>query len=58
VSRGGYVTRYDYRCTHPTSTIPSTVIGTNCKLGTEGGKEYIAGRLAAEHLRLRGGLEG
>jgi iron complex outermembrane recepter protein len=50
VSRGGYVTRYDYRCTHPTSTIPSTVIGTDCKLGTEGGKEYIAGRLALRWL--------
>ncbi|MEO7553760.1 MAG: TonB-dependent receptor [Alteraurantiacibacter sp.] len=50
VSRGGYVTRYDYRCTHPTSTIPSTVIGTDCKLGTEGGKQYIAGRLALRWL--------
>ncbi|MEO8722742.1 MAG: TonB-dependent receptor [Sphingobium sp.] len=46
VSKDGYVTRYDYRCTHPTSTIPSTVTGTDCKLGTEGGKKYVAGRLA------------
>lgn len=46
VSKDGYVTRYDYRCTHPASTIPSTVTSTSCKLGTEGGKEYVAGRLA------------
>lgn len=46
VNKDGYVTRYDYRCTHPTSTVPSTVSGTDCKLGTEGGKSYVAGRLA------------
>jgi iron complex outermembrane receptor protein len=47
VKKDGYVTRYDYRCTHPSSTIPSTVTGGDkCKLGTEGGKEYVAGRLA------------
>ncbi|MXO70069.1 TonB-dependent receptor [Altererythrobacter buctensis] len=50
VSRDGYVTRYDYRCTHPTSTVPSTVTGNDCKLGTEGGKEYLAGRLALRWL--------
>ncbi len=46
VKKDGYITRYDYRCTHPTSTIPSTVSGTDCKIGTDGGKEYVAGRLA------------
>ncbi|MCB5426428.1 TonB-dependent receptor [Altererythrobacter sp. CC-YST694] len=46
VKKDGYITRYDYRCTHPTSTIPSTVTGTDCKIGTDGGKEYVAGRLA------------
>lgn len=46
VRKDGYITRYDYRCTHPTSTIPSTTTGTKCKLGTEGGKDYVAGRLA------------
>lgn len=50
VSRDGYVTRYDYRCTHPTSTVPSTVTSNDCKLGTEGGKEYLAGRLALRWL--------
>lgn len=46
VRKDGYITRYDYRCTHPSSTIPSAVQGSDCKLGTEGGKEYVAGRLA------------
>lgn len=50
VSKDGYVTRYDYRCTHPTSTIPTTVSGVSCKLGTEGGKKYVAGRLALRWL--------
>ena len=37
----GYVTRYDYRCTHPSATtVPSAVISGGCKLGTEGGKSY------------------
>ena len=38
----GYVTRYDFGCTHPGSGVPSTVISDNCKLGTEGGKSYDA----------------
>lgn len=46
VKRDGYVTRYDYRCTHPGSTVPSSTTGDSCKLGTEGGKEYVAGRVA------------
>ena len=45
--RDGFITRYDYRCTHPDVPVPSTVTsGDSCVLGTEGGKEYIAGRLA------------
>ncbi|WP_088306539.1 TonB-dependent receptor [Novosphingobium sp. B 225] len=46
VRKDGYVTRYDYRCTHPSSTIPGSATGNDCKLGTEGGKEYVAGRMA------------
>ena len=43
----GYVTRYDYRCTHPGATqVPSYVTDSNCVLGTEGGKAYDAARLA------------
>jgi len=50
VHKDGYVTRYDYACTHPGTTVPSSVAGgTNCKLGTEGGKDYVAGRLALRY---------
>jgi iron complex outermembrane receptor protein len=45
--RDGYITRYDYACTHPGTPIRTTVKQPGeCKLGTEGGKDYIAGRLA------------
>ncbi len=47
----GYVTRYDYACTHPQLAqqynIPSEIQSSqsdDCKLGTEGGKSYVAGR--------------
>lgn len=44
----GYVTRYDYACTHPqlaaTYNIPSFKNGSGCKLGTEGGVAYDAVR--------------
>ncbi|MXO65277.1 TonB-dependent receptor [Altererythrobacter endophyticus] len=47
VKRDGFVTRYDYGCTHPDSGIPSVTTNTeDCKLGTEGGRDYTAGRLA------------
>ncbi len=42
----GYVTTYDYACTHPdqakTYNIPSLADGKDCVLGTEGGKSYTA----------------
>lgn len=38
-SQDGYVTRYDYACTHPGTTVPTFAVGTDCKLGTEGGRE-------------------
>jgi len=45
--RDGYITRYDYACTHPGTAIPTSAKQPGeCKLGTEGGKEYLAGRLA------------
>jgi iron complex outermembrane receptor protein len=44
VNREGYVTRYDYRCTHPDSPIRSFATSNDCVLGTEGGKSYVAGR--------------
>jgi iron complex outermembrane receptor protein len=46
VSRDGYVTRYDYACTHPGTTVPSFQIGPSCKLGTEGGRSYVGARAA------------
>ena len=50
VHKDGYVTRYDYACTHQGTTIPSAVVNSkNCKLGTEGGKDYVAGRLALRY---------
>ncbi|MEO6359556.1 MAG: TonB-dependent receptor [Sphingomicrobium sp.] len=50
VHKDGYITRYDYACTHPGTPIPSAVTNSkNCKLGTEGGKDYIAGRLALRY---------
>lgn len=42
----GYVDRLDYGCTHPQSGVPSGITGTNCLLGTEGGKAWAAGRIA------------
>ncbi|MDB5707301.1 MAG: hypothetical protein JWN66_4417 [Sphingomonas bacterium] len=45
VSRDGYVTRYDYACTHPGTTVPSfQTANADCKLGTQGGKSYAAVR--------------
>ncbi|WP_029936012.1 TonB-dependent receptor [Sphingomonas sp. UNC305MFCol5.2] len=50
VHKDGYVTRYDYACTHPGTPIPSSVTNNKgCKLGTEGGKDYVAGRLALRY---------
>ncbi len=43
----GFVKRYDYACTHPGTAVPSVLSTTDdCQLGTEGGKSYLAGRLA------------
>ncbi|WP_427965307.1 TonB-dependent receptor [Altererythrobacter sp.] len=44
----GYIKRYDYACSHPGTPIPTSIKtpSDNCKLGTSGGKEYLAGRLA------------
>jgi len=42
----GYVTRYDYACTHPGVNVASAVDSSNCKLGTEGGIAYAAVRAA------------
>jgi iron complex outermembrane receptor protein len=51
VQKDGFVTRYDYACTHPGTTVPTFVTNAkSCVLGTEGGKSYVAGRLALRWL--------
>ncbi|MXO66216.1 TonB-dependent receptor [Altericroceibacterium endophyticum] len=45
----GYLTRYDFGCRNPDNPagIESTAAaGASCKIGTEGGKDYTAGRIA------------
>ena len=46
----GYVTRLDYTCANPGSALPSFTSRTDCKLGSEGGKDYSAVRAAARWL--------
>ena len=47
-SRNGYVTRVDYKCTHPSWGGPTFQNGRldNCKLGDLGGESFTGGRLA------------
>ena len=45
-NENGYVTRLDYACSHPGSTLPTYTTSTTCVLGTEGGIDYTAGRAA------------
>jgi iron complex outermembrane receptor protein len=42
----GYVTRYDYACTHPGSNVKSYVVGDGCTLGHDGDQHVANGRLA------------
>lgn len=44
-SKDGYVTRYDFACTHPGTAVPSFGSSGDCKLGTLGGKSVTAGRV-------------
>lgn len=44
VQKDGYVTRYDYACTHPGTSIESFQTSDSCVLGTEGGKAYTGMR--------------
>lgn len=45
-SRDGYMDILDYKCTHPSSPLPSLNVGTGCKLGTLGGVSYTGGRVS------------
>ncbi len=47
----GYVTRIDYGCAFPASGVPSVgALQSDCKAGTEGGKDYHGGRVAFRWL--------
>ena len=46
----GYVTRVDYKCTHPSSPMRTFVVGTGCELGKEGGQAFNALKIAARWL--------
>lgn len=46
----GYMYRLDYRCANPTSPLPSATAEADCLLGTEGGVDSTAGRLALRWL--------
>jgi iron complex outermembrane receptor protein len=43
----GYVQRLDFGCLYPASGVPTQQQMADCKMGTEGGKDYSAGRVAA-----------
>jgi iron complex outermembrane receptor protein len=45
--RDGYVDRFDYGCVHPASNVPTFQVSSvsDCKVGTEGGQAYNAGRV-------------
>lgn len=45
-TRDGYLTRLDYGCANPASGVPAATTNANCKLGTEGGQDMQAGRIA------------
>ena len=42
----GYVTRYDYACTHPGSNLKSMEVGDGCTLGHDGDQHVSNGRIA------------
>ncbi|NOW45323.1 iron complex outermembrane receptor protein [Novosphingobium sp. SG751A] len=46
----GYLTRLDYGCLNPSSGVPAATTNAGCKLGTEGGKNMQAGRVALRWL--------
>jgi iron complex outermembrane recepter protein len=42
----GYITRYDYACTHPGSNVHSFQVGDGCVLGHDGSQAVANGRIA------------
>ena len=49
-SQDGYVDRYDFGCSHPGSGVPNNAQQGDCKLGTEGGKDYTGGRVGLRFI--------
>ena len=57
----GYVTRYDYACTHPGSNLKSLEVGDGCVLGHDGSQALTSGRIALRWIpteRMEVNLEG
>ena len=49
--RDGYLTRYDFACVNPGSGVPNAITARNdCKIGTEGGQDLQALRVALRWL--------
>src|SRR5690606_31604425 len=50
--RDGFVDRLDYGCVHPDSNVPTFAVSrlSDCKVGTEGGQAYNAGRVSLRWL--------
>src|SRR5690606_20391756 len=53
----GYMKRLDYGCVNPDSGIPMTSSGDDCVLGTEGGRDLQAVRLALRYAPVAAPLE-
>ena len=45
----GYITRYDYACTHPGSNVPTHAVGNGCVLGHDGSQAFASGRIAVRY---------
>jgi iron complex outermembrane receptor protein len=57
----GYVTRYDYACTHPGSNVKTLQVGDGCTLGHDGDQHVSNGRIALRWIptdRLEINLSG
>jgi iron complex outermembrane recepter protein len=46
----GYLARLDYGCLHPGSGVAAMTTSASCKLGTDGGRNLQAGRMAVRWL--------
>ena len=55
--RDGFVTRLDYGCVNPGLGIAASTTGSGCKIGTEGGQDLNAARLAIRYAPTGSRLE-